>query len=255
MNSLRSFASVARDTYSRIKPVIAMLLAGAIVIAPAIPLDGLQVAAIGALGVIILETLFDIHRIVNIREQSQIYAEFFDAAQAMKSAIIEYAKRKRHVRIRALGMSMGHAWPFLINILQPLLDSNVQCSINLEIAMLDSKWQQLEKINPNWKAKSETLYDEINRFSKANLEKLNAKQWHISVVVYSHMPNWHGILLDEELLFLSTCFWRDGKLTGAENQYELYRSSDKQLGVHRISQFVTWFDYIKANDLETKKTA
>jgi hypothetical protein len=172
----------------------------------------------------------------------------------MREVILDRVNRKREIHIRALGMSMGHAWQFLVGTLLPILLDNNKQRVILEIAMLDSNWSELPKINPDWISRSAANLKEINRFIEDNKEKLTKKGWSIKVYTYDYVPNWHGILLDEDILFLSSCFWTGKKLSGGENQYELITPTEGASEQFKIRQFKSWFDYIKTNLRDERNT-
>jgi hypothetical protein len=243
-----SLVAIARHVsvfYQSLKKPLAFLLVVAAFLSQLVPLPAVQLAALVTLGLIIVEVLFDIRSNLGRNETVRVYSDFYEASNQIREEILSKLARKRHIRIRALGMSMDHAWRFLANTITPLLDDDTDQKIELDIAILDSRWDELPKINQSWAALAESNYMEILRYLRDNAKSLAAKGWEITVHRYSYMPNWHGILIDSDSLFMSTCFWKNGKLTGAENQYELLSSSDAELGIHRINQFITWFDFIK----------
>jgi hypothetical protein len=243
-SSLTSLVTYLRRGYTSIKRPLAFLLILTVIIGSIVPIPAIQIAAIGLLGIIILETLFDIQSKFISKDRRVVFAEFFEASNFMKQVILSRVERNQCVQIRALGMSMGHAWPFLTNTLTPLLDREMRQTVELHIAMLDGNWEELSRINPDWSSRAKTNLSEILRFINSHEKRLAAKEWTVTVHQYRHMPNWHGILIDDDLLFLSVCFWRNNRLTGAENGYELLSASDESLGRHRIAQFKTWFEFV-----------
>ena len=140
---------------------------------------------------------------------------------------------------------MGHAWQFLVSTLLPILLDNNKQKVVLEIAMLDSDWSELPKINPDWVSRSATHFKEITRFIEDNEEILTKKGWEIKIYTYRYVPNWHGILVDKDMLFLGSCFWTGKKISGGENQYELITPTEGVSEQFKIKQFKSWFEYIK----------
>lgn len=240
------FSDTLRKIYGAIKRPLAIAMVVIVVLADLVPVPVAQTTALGVLAIIMVEILFDIHKQLTEANIPRIFPDFISAAVAMRDAILEALSRKQSVRIRALGMSMGHAWPFLSSVLLPVLQSQEQKVVHLEVAMLDGHWDELARLNPYWAVRANAHHDEIVRFVESNREKLLNKGWRVDIYRYRHVPNWHGILLDDDKLFLSTCSWKDDILMGAENQYEFLLSSDRELGLYRIGQFISWFERIKA---------
>jgi len=58
------------------------------------------------------------------------------------------------------------------------------------------------------------------------------------------LPNFQGILVNSEHLFVSSCTWKNGKLTD-DNFYELYHFNDNFGGKEKIDQFKSWFEHCR----------
>ena len=246
--NIQTVTTLANDVsifYHKARRPIAFALVVIAAFPRLIPVPNIQLAALVALGAIILETLFEVQKQVATNKPSRVFPEFYSVSQEIQRSIAKTIDTKHVVHIRALGMSMGHAWPFLVNTLQPFLASNQKQEVHLEIAILDSRWNDLQSINSDWPARSKTNFDEIERFFEVNRKRLTDKGWLVSVYRYRHIPNWHGVLIDNDALFLSTCFWRDKKLMGAENVYELFLRNESEVGAQRIYEFISWFEYIR----------
>lgn len=243
-----SFATMLRKFYRAIRRPMAWVLVVVAAASPLAPIPEIQIAALGALGLIILELLFELHKQVTQEKDVVVFSEFYEVSLALRGAIADRLHGNQRVCIRALGMSMGHAWPFLANTLVPILERDGRQVVDLQIAMLDAQWDRLEDLNPAWADRVGGNYRQILRFANEHRTLLERKGWRVSVHRYSHMPNWHGILIDQDLLFLGTCYWKSGLLTGGENQYELFRASESELATHRIEQFLSWFEFAQAGD-------
>lgn len=245
MSSRRSLADIFRAAYAGAKKPTAFLLVVLAGVGSVLPMIELQVAALVACGAIALEVLFDLRKSVSRLFVPHVFADFFETTAAMRDEILSRLDHDRRVTIKAMGLSMGHAWPFLINSLTNRFRAGSE-KIDLQIAMLDPSWPELTWVNPDWAARARTNIDEIERYAELLRPVLTSSGSTISLSVYAYMPNWHGVLINDEVLFLSTCFWRNGCLTGAENRYELLFASDPHLGAPRTSQFRSWFDRIMA---------
>jgi hypothetical protein len=240
----RTVSSVA-TAYRQSKRPIGVILVFIAALGSVLPSAGIQIAALTALGGIILEVLFEIqsHTIDHARPRS--FGNFYDVSLHIQEQIWQRIKRNRRIKIQAIGMSMGHAWPFLSDVLRKILDESAG-AIDLHLAIIDSSWDQLAQINPHWGHTADGNVARISSFADINQARLVASGSHITVSRYAHMPNWHGVLLDEEVLFESTCIWQGEVLAGAENEYELHVMSDTS-GAARITRFKSWFNYATRN--------
>jgi hypothetical protein len=68
----------------------------------------------------------------------------------------------------------------------------------------------------------------------------------LRVEEYDNIPHWHGIMVDDDTLFLGRTNWRTGvapwKLTVGQNVYRQFFLQDRFGGAERIEQFINWFD-------------
>lgn len=233
--------------YDRLKKYAIFLITGIIVISEFIEMPKyIQTISILTLCIMILEILFEIRDNVSKKSQNITFGEFYDVSLEMKKIILEELKSKNKIKIRAIGMSMGHAWQFFYNTLNPILTNpNDSSLVELEIAMLNSSWADLESINPYWRQKSNTNRDLISQFIHISEANINQKKWSIKLYSYSYMPNWHGVLINDNILYLSTCYWKDNLLQGGENPYEFIKSDGTKETELKISHFLNWFNHIK----------
>lgn len=248
--NVRPLGALVRDVgvfYRKLRRPIAFALVIIAVFPRIVPIPNVQLAALVALGLIIFETLLEIQKQLTSDKPARVFPNFYSVCQEINQAIVKRLERRSEIHIRALGMSMGHAWPFFANTLQPLLSENRKQKVTLEIAMLDSRWAELDSVNPDWLARSKTNCDEIQRFVEERRAQLEKKRWSVTVHLYRHMPNWHGVMIDEDILFLSTCYWDQDKLVGADNLYERFDKNADEVSSRRISEFTSWFGRIRNN--------
>ncbi|MCH8945120.1 MAG: hypothetical protein IH910_10090 [Proteobacteria bacterium] len=200
-------------------------------------------AALLALGIIVLELLFDLHKTLQSQTPTTtLFNDFYDASRAMTIEINRVLDLKNKITICALGMSMGHGWSFLRGTLEPLLHNGRNVEVELNIAMLDPSWHEIDKLNPSWKDRAGANLAEINRFITDSRELMDRYSWSINIHTYRHMPNWHGVCINNDKLFLSHCYWKRGYLTGAENIYERINRDDGAHESSRVSHFMSWFE-------------
>lgn len=240
---------IFKNYYDELKKYIIFLVVCIVVLSEYIELPKyIQTVSMLSLCLMILEILFEIRNIVCNKATNVTYGDFYDVSLELKKAILNELELKRKVKIRALGMSMGHAWQFLYNTLNPILaDNNNTSVVNLEIIMLDINWTDLKNINPYWCEKLATNNKLIKQFLEINKEKIIRKRWIINLYYYSYVPNLHGVMINDNLLYLSRCSWKDGILQGGENSYERVNSDENVEENFKINHFTNWFEHVKNN--------
>lgn len=236
------FGKIVRRWYRKLqRPCVFTLLAIA-VFAKFLNQTQLLLTSLAALGVILLELLLEIHhRLIPDDDRPTIVTDFYGASELMRDQIHEIAKRRKTIHIRALGMSMSHAWPFLKQSILPLLQSQRNLKVTLEIAMLDPQWQGIDSFNATWRDKASLFEKDFAAFKDDHSKLIRQEKWSLTVSYYRHLPNWHGILIDDRFLYLSSCIWTPSGLTGAENPYEIIDSQRSASEQMRVCQYLSWF--------------
>lgn len=56
-------------------------------------------------------------------------------------------------------------------------------------------------------------------------------------------PNWHGVLINEQHLFRSSCLYRDNEFTVHKNPYVYFRREANYYSDMQISEFLYWFNH------------
>ncbi len=240
-------ALAMKTAYYRMRQPMAYLLVVVAVGLNWLPVPGLQVAALTALALILMQLLFEVHDAASAIPSPRSFLDFFAAQPLMREYIQRSLDRNAQVSIKGLGVTMQHAWPLLETMLLPVLDNGRVRNVHVELAVLDPEWPDLNRLNASWKTRIQGNVDSISLAQSILSTRLKDKSWRLELYKYRHMPNWHGFMIDEQYLFMGTCVWRDGVLTGGENRYELFEVSDQFGGTERIRQFNIWFEYCKNN--------
>jgi hypothetical protein len=230
-----------KQAYSRIyKPLAYILVALAIVPQFAPVPNSVTVGALCTLGFIILASIFSIEEDLRIPGSEERFREFYDAATEIREAVMARASRQG-VRVQALGMSMGHAWTFISGLLDSLaMDNNIR-NVRVWVAMLDPDWDQLPRLNPTWPDRTRIHRESMLQYFSDHAALVNKRRWEFELRLYHHTPNWHGICLDGEVLFLSTCSWRNGRLVGGENEYERFTRGEGPRSDRAFELYESWF--------------
>ena len=231
-----------KKAYARIRLPFAYVLLALAIVPQFTPVPtSVGIAAISTLGFILLASIFSIEDRLTSSETVDRFREFYDVATEMRESVLRRALR-HGVDIRALGMSMGHAWTFTSGLMDSLAsDTNVK-HVRVTIAMLDPDWPSLIELNPAWPERTRMHRLSILQYFADHADLVNRRDWQFELRLYRHTPNWHGISLDGEVLFLSTCSWRNGHLVGGENEYERFQRGVGGARTDRAFElFDTWF--------------
>jgi hypothetical protein len=97
----------------------------------------------------------------------------------------------------------------------------------------DTIWESYYNLYDN---QLNQLIEQINSIDGANVS--------LKISKYSYLPNWHGIMINKQHLFLSACVWNSHQyMTAGENHYVYYQKDTSWLHDQKILQFRRWFDY------------
>jgi hypothetical protein len=205
---------------------------------------GVSYSALSVLGFVGVSVLFDVEARLQVAESANRFSQFYEVAAAMRSAALSRADRSG-LHLQAVGMSMGHAWTFLAALLDEIAADPHVRDVKVDVAMLDPEWDQLEAINPHWAARCRPNRQAMETYSNTKMADQATRNWALQIHTYRHMPNWHGICLDGEILFLSTCSWRDGNLVGGENEYERFERGRGDRSARAFELFESWLGAIQ----------
>ena len=190
----------------------------------------------------ITATLLDIHRQIE-----PPITRFSSHAAANPSVFeeIEKAAKQGRCEICWLGVTMTSAWLTLENKLRPLIVK--QLVQNLTVRLLQSDPDFLKTIldpgHPmceNTRTEHGTIVDFSIRY-KTELDKSESK---IEIFQYSYMPNFHGLLINNSILYLSTVRWEGPKYTELSVPHEPFERYDRstEKGEYLINLFISWFE-------------
>jgi hypothetical protein len=159
----------------------------------------------------------------------------------------------RKLDIKWLGTGMEYGAPILPDLLQTLVGSVSECDIALSIAMLDSDWEFVRHLRPDWPDGVRKSYDKLMALAALYREQqhtLKKRKVSIAVRTYQYIPNWHGLVIDDSQFYVGLCSWKEsvpgsGKiaLAGAENPYVVLCAENRGFESWLAAAFLGWFGY------------
>jgi hypothetical protein len=155
------------------------------------------------------------------------------------------------MKIRMMGVCLHMSFPTLARFVESAPES---VRIEIRLAILGKQSMVYQFLNHRWSTVypvfEDDLADLVRRLESGSLKKNIS----IKLVQYQHMPNWHGILVDYQHLFMGHCLWQDdGRLTAGQNPYDYYERGRSSLHDRKINQYVRWFDYCRRTAAQPKQ--
>jgi hypothetical protein len=242
----QSLGQILNRTYRNIRVPSAYILFLATFVLRFFPNEKVRLAIFYFLGWFILSILFEIHALIKGKEEIRVYENFTEASTIVRDHITRILAQKKSIKIDWIGVALDYDWPFLRGILQNyLIDDNFSGVVKLQLTLIDSSTQSLDHLSPNILRVAESQYQSIANFLEQFSQEMKAKQWEIQVYRYHHIPNLHGVLINDQDLFVGLCYWRKGLLRSGESSYEHFVRGDRFRGTEKIEQFVSWLEFCK----------
>jgi len=250
MRQKETIAQVAKRWYEQLrKPMIVIAVITAFS-AGIYDIPIAQSAALLAAALLLVELLFDISDRLTIAKRGVRFLRIHDAALHFREAVEKRAVSGKLVSVKWLGMSMEYGSSLLDDMVSSLKNVHKHLRIQLTIVMLDPDWEHLKDINTSWPMKAQAHLENIKLLVDRLATEFPEQNITVNVYLYSHMPNWHGFVLDDRYGYISTCSWHGKRLLGGENPYELIDGQQDDINAEKLYQFLSWFDYCKQRQVK-----
>jgi hypothetical protein len=126
------------------------------------------------------------------------------------------------LKIRWLALGMAGASRTVVNLLGRLVKVETDREIEISIAMLDAGWKDLPLVSEQWSRSVGTNYANFVEFLRGfaaqtlqeKIPKVTARIWR-----YSYVPNWAGLVVDDSIYCITSCFCRKKVTNGHERVY------------------------------------
>jgi len=143
--------------------------------------------------------------------------------------------------INILGVCFKKSFPFIKMYIEDNCSSGKR--FELRLSMLDNNSDAWETLDDRWNNYLKIFNLEIDDIVK-NVMNIENSNVYIELNKYSYMPNWHGVLINDRYLFLSTCNWTDnGVLAVGESPYNLHQKNISDRHDDTILQFKRWLEF------------
>lgn len=207
-----------------------------------------------ALGFILLEVLFQMYKKLSTLDQYKVFNSGTEMLIKFEEDVMR-VKRGKTINLKVITVGSRVYLPSLFNIMNRMIAENR--IFNIEIATLSSEYivgsEHFNEANVKKFSKAAKLSkDQIEAYREEHEEFFEETGSSLVIHEYDYVPNYIGILLNENTLYYSHTRWNNGYLVGANNnRYELVRVDDKYDGDYKIESFLSWFGFIKSKTAET----
>ena len=180
-----------------------------------------------------------------------LFENYMEAQVSMKAHLHELLTNNEDIHIKIMGVSMRYSWNILINDELPKLLQlgNKKQKIVYDLFVVNSKYLA------DWNQNDLIKYSEIcvsctpNKIKEFN-NNYKSDRVSINLYQYDNIPNFHGILINNKVLFRSTCkFNGSDKLLAGQNPYSMFKVGLHNEAIDNIELFNNWASmYQKRND-------
>jgi hypothetical protein len=249
-----------RDSIAKIRPYIAVVFIVAFSIAPLISSPTYKSTVSVSLGLVLLYLFFDIYKELDTRLKGietslkepnpPSFKNYTKVLPIIEATITEKLKENQDVDIKIIAVSAQYTWKLLIDETIPKLLKYGNKNPKIAIKLLIVKPEYLR----SWgQRKLEIEGNNIKEFSPFFIEN-NKKYFEegrikLEIYEYDNIPQWHGILINNETLFMGRCKWKleqeRKELEVGQREYRVYKLLDRFRGDERIELFINWFDAYK----------
>lgn len=174
-----------------------------------------------------------------------IYASHQEGAGVFFSEIRAAVERPGRCDIAWIGVTLQSAWLTLENALGRAI---VDCSVsNVHIRLLQSDPVFLSTILDGDDSCADLTREQsehIARFARRNCDALRRCEASIEIAQYAHMPNFHGLLINGSVLYLSTVRWGGEDFMDLSVPHEPFERFDRstERGQYMISLYSSWLE-------------
>jgi hypothetical protein len=198
----------------------------------------------GLLYVSVLTSLVvDIHRRTTVART--IYPSHQEAAGVFFEEITKALRSRGKCELSWIGVTMQSAWLTLENALgRAIADGQIA---DLHIRLLQSDGEFLGTIlgqSDNQPQLAREQAEQIARFGARHEGVLGATGSTIALAQYAYMPNFHGLLVNDDVLYLSTVRWTGSGSEELSVPHEPFERFDRTTsrGRYMIELYTAWLD-------------
>ena len=258
----KPWIKIIKDTYKKTRPYIAVIAVICISLSPLITNKTYKVIAFTVLSSILISIILDLFseiekRFVSINsklgvKEPPIYYGFNSALPYIKQTLVDKLLINENINIKIIAVSAQFSWKNIVEVLLPELlkyNSN-KVKFKVEFTLVDPE------VLRQWGQKKLCKYCETTLSLKdiiTNQEEykkaIENGRLELNLHLVDNIPHWHGILINDEILYLGRSKWDMAKnhkeMHVGRKEYRKFTMTDRFQGNQRIEIFQHWFDAYK----------
>lgn len=257
MSKQKSWIQIFSEAYPMARPYIALIVVIAISTSPLIPNLYWRIAALSILASTLLLLLFDLFKEINKRldkidsnldvDEPPTFESFTNILPEIKSILFERLKENRDVNIKIIAVSAQFSWRNLVEDTIPNLINIGNKSPKISIKLLIIEPEMLRQWGQKkLKMDAERTLKGIPIIAEKLKTEIDEGRLEFEVLLYDNIPHWHGVMIDDEILFMGRCKWNMRKkkkdLSVGQKEYRLFTKNDRFQGYQRVELFENWFE-------------
>ncbi len=181
---------------------------------------------------------------------------FVSCAHVQEDLAAECLRRldaNHRLQIRWLGMGMQYGCLHLESLLKKLARSSGAYNISVFVAMLAPRWPDLDKLRAGWKTGVGERYERLRALRNEYRRQASGSKRRVAIEIgtYKYVTNWLGMVVDDEVFYLTLCSWKERvpgggqrELVGWENPCILVRDDGRGGIESQVARgFLSWFEY------------
>ncbi len=248
--STMSFGTKLRNLYKRLQTPLAYII---VIIAASFsfsPWPKVSSGMLVAFAFLILPLFFEIHKTVVSDSPVTSFNSFAEARPIILSVLDTHILQDRDPKVRLLGSALYYQFP----ILEEFISNNILKAnpgqLSVEIALMDPDWTDTSAADDALPGQIISTAGQIKKFVKNHSTLIEKHKWSIRLFQYQYLPQRLGILIGNNDLFLCRTYWKKGSFYGGANSVEHLNSNDSALATKKISEFKSWFNYLKQSEID-----
>lgn len=192
------------------------------------------------------------------------YGKYMPNNEAYENAVEQVKKylednqsnKHAQIDIKITAVGMAFSWRAFIDHLPDWLESHQLCHFDIQILLSDPEHldkMPIDRTPKHWAQESRNRITDLDNMMEALLPQ-QKERVNCTIRTFEAIPQYHGILLNNEHLFLGRTDWiftrcangRDPQLTVGENRYRYFHKStdvDQDRGSERVGLFCNWHKY------------
>ena len=259
MQKNKPWIKIIKDAYRKARPYLAFSSVICISLSPLVTNPTYKVIALSVISSLLISIILDLFSEIDKRfniidskmgvKEPPTYLGFTEALPAIRQTVKDKWLLNQDIDIKVIAVSAQFSWK---NIVEVLVSELIKYKPSKAILKINFILVDPETLK-NWGQKKLSTYCtnvralyEIVTSSEEFKQAIDKKRLEINICYIDNIPHWHGLLINEDVLYLGRCSWdmsKDHKeMLVGRREYRRFENNDRFQGNHRIELFQNWFE-------------